>query len=344
MARPGAKKGVAVLSRAEGRGPPGRSPLLVIAGLPVATASPAAATIVNDRGVRWHAISVPFGRDDGAIYPDHRAVLELGRLVCEFAREAVPDPTGVPSPSRIALAYVPCDGSERLWDVFGHAVWPIRLAHPDWKGRGHWRHDIGTVNRLLGSATASAESEAVEGIRLRLEARRSDDPLLLPARNFHLDTERRLFDPFRDFMKGTLNIEEVGTDVRAERFAFNRLPHYYTRMGGAGKRFAFDDRRLVFAKSNHGQHGGRPMIERGAVVTPALLQRVLEARYRFGTPLEPEGFQHDVQREGDAVLNKERFDCVIRGERRLSGSHVNVFPSDVVTGGTEPRLHLGGRS
>lgn len=333
MTRKRDKKDVADLSRPERRGPPGRSPLLVIAGLPEATAAVAAATINNDADTRWRAIAVSFGRDEAAIYADLSAALELGRLACAFADQSAPDPEGIPTPSRIVVAYVPCQGSTRLWDVFGHAVWPVVLEHPDWPvdARRHWRYEIEPVNLLLRVAMAEAEAEPADGLRHRLEARRSDDPLLLPARNFHLDETRRLFGPFREFMAGSLGIDDVGAEVQAERFAFERLSAYYGRMGGRGKCFCVDARELVFAKSNHGQHGAYPMIERGAKVTSNLLQRVLEARYRFGTPLEPPGFQHDVQREGRTQLNKEMFDCVLRGHIPISGSHANVFPSDVVT-------------
>lgn len=333
MTRKRRKKDVADLSRPERRGPPGRSPLLVIAGFPEATAEIAAAAINGDADTRWRAIAVSFGRDDAAIYADLSATLELGRLACEFADQAAPDPEGIPTPSRIVVAYVPCAGSTRLWDVFGHAVWPVRLEHPDWPvdARRHWRHEIEAVNLLLRRARASVEAEPAEGVRERLETRRSDEPLLLPARNFHLDDAVRLFTPFREFMAGDLAIDQVGAGVHAERFAYERLPGYYSRMGGRGKRFCVDARDLVFAKSNHGQHGGQPMIARGARITSGLLQRVLEARFRFGTPLEPEGFQHDVQREGRTQLNGEMFDCVILGPVPISGSHANVFPSDVVT-------------
>jgi hypothetical protein len=333
MTRKRDKKNVADLSRPEGRGPPGRSPLLVIGGLPEATAMVAAATINNNPNTRWRAISVKFGRDDAAIYADLSATLELGRLTCAFADKAAPDPKGIPTPSRIVVAYVPCQGSTRLWDVFGHAVWPIVLTHPDWPvdARGHWRHEIEAVNLLLRAAMDPAEAEPADVLRQRLEARRSDDPLLLPARNFHLDEERRLFGRFREFMAGDLGIDQVEAGVHAERFAYERLPGYYARMGGRGKRFCVDARDLVFAKSNHGQHGAHPTIARDAKITSDLVQRVLEARYRFGTPLEPPGFQHDVQREGRTMLHNEMFDCVLRRHIAISGSHANVFPSDVVT-------------
>lgn len=331
------KKASGDLSRPERRGPPGPSPLLVIAGLPEATALPAAATINNDRDSRWRAVAGVFPKGDGGIYADDAAIVDLGRLTCAFASEGARDAHGVPTPSRIVVAYVAEAGFARLWDVFGHAVWPIPLHHPDWdwpKGR-HWRQEIETVNRLLKRAIGQAEEKAAEALRLRLEARRSDDVLLLPGRNFHLDAEQRLVDRFRSFMSDGLDVAGVEAGIRVERFPFERLAPYYIRMGGRGKRFAIDNRDIVFAKSNHGQHGGHHELPAGTDMTAPLLQRMLEARYRFGTPLEPEGFQHDAQREKGAQFTNEWFDCVIKGPVQLSGDHVNVYPSDVVTGAVQ---------
>ena len=108
-------------------------------------------------------------------------------------------------PSRIAVAYVDEPGFERLWNVFGHAVSPIPLRHPDWtwpKGR-HWRHEIETVNGVLRHALAAAEANVAEALRLRLEAHRAEEMVpLLPGRNFHLYPERRLVERFRSFMSG----------------------------------------------------------------------------------------------------------------------------------------------
>lgn len=330
----GRKKAVEELSRTEKRGPPGPSPLLVIAGLPEATALPAAATVNNDERSRWRAIAGAFSNRDAGVYADPAAILELGRLACAFAMEGARDVDGVPTPSRIAVSYVAEDGFERLWEVFGHAVWPIPLRHPDWtwpKGR-HWRHDIETVNRLLQRALMATESEEADALRLRLEARRRDDILLLPGRNFRVDAQHHLIDRFRAFMSNGLDVTGVEEGIRVEKFAYERLASFYNRMGGRGQRFAIDSRDIVFAKSNYGQDGGHHPIEAGAEISAPLIQRTLESRYRFGAPLEPPGFQHDAQRERGALFHHELFNCVTKGPIHVSGDHANIFPDDVVTG------------
>lgn len=328
------KKAAGALSRPEKRGSPGPTPLLVIAGLPEATALPAAATVNNDGHSRWRAIARAFTSRNEGIYAEAGAILELGRLACRFAIAGARDVDGIPTPSRIAVAYVESAGFNRLWDVFGHAVWPVPLRHPDWtwpKGQ-HWRHEIETVNAVLRHSLAAAEANAAETLRLRLEARRTGDVLLLPGRNFHLDTERRLVERFRSFMSGEIDVAGVEDGIRIEKFAYERLAEFYKRMGGRGKRFALDSRDIVFAKSNYGQDGGQHEIPASADLTATLLQRTLESRYRFGTPLEPPGFQHDAQREEGAQFAREPFDCVSKGGVKVSGDHANVFPNDVVTG------------
>lgn len=329
-----AKKAAEDRSRSEKRGAPGPTPLLVIAGLPEATALAAAATINNDVNLRWRAIATAFTNRDNSIYAEPRPILELGRLACGFAIADAYDADGIPSPSRIAVAYVDTPGFEQLWEVFGHAVWPIPLRHPDWtwpKGR-HWRNEIETVIRVMRQELAVIETNIAEEVRLRLEAHRSDDILLLPGRNFQIDPELRLIDRFRAFMSGQIDVAGVEEGVRIEKFPYERLAEFYKRMGGRGKRFALDRRDIVFPKSNYGQDGGQHDIPAGLEITATIVQRALESRYRFGTPLKPAGFQHDAQREGGAQFADEAFHCVNKGVVMMSGDHVNVFPNDVTTG------------
>src|SRR3546814_16220605 len=115
-------------------------------------------------------------------------------------------------PGLLAVAYVAQDWADALWRVFGHAVWPRPLVHPDWtypNGR-HWRHDIEVVNALLRRAVATMVVSPARDMQLRLEARRGDDPLLLPGRNFHLAGGERLVGRFRAFVAGRLTAGEVG--------------------------------------------------------------------------------------------------------------------------------------
>jgi hypothetical protein len=327
-----AKAAKPVLTREELRGPPGPSPLLVIAGLPAATAEAAARTVNNDAS-RWRAVAAAFPTRDGGLY-EAGPILNLAKMACNFAmaQAAAEDP--VPNPSRIVLAYVASDGAERLWDAFGYSVWPFALSHPDgdWRDGRHWRHDIDAINPLIQRALREVESEATDLIRLRLEAHRAEDVLLLPGRNFVLDDEERLADRFLRFMRNEADIPDIERGVRIERFPFTRLAPFFRRHGGAGKSFAIDTRELVFAKSNNGQDGGQHVIAREEVLSASRLRRELEGRFRFGTPLQPAGFQHDVQKERGALMKDIPMACMTKGDVLASGDHVNVFPSDVVTG------------
>ena len=330
------KKQEASLPRKQQRGPPGPSPLLVIAGLPQATAKIAAATVANNTGTRWRAVAGVFSNDDEAMYSSTSAITDLLVQTCAFSIIGAKDADGVTNPSRIAVAYVAANGSDRLWDGFGHAVWPILLVSPKNResahGR-HWRFDIEVVNLLLDRAIRSAKTDFAEEMRLRLEARRSDDVLLLPGRNFHLAQDDRLAAHYRAFMRGEMEIGQFEGEVRVERFAYERLRQFYDRAGGRGKRFAVDQRELVFAKSQHGQHGAHHDMDGSTRLTQTLLRSELEGRFRFGTPLEPPGFQHDVQREGGVRMVRERFDCAHKGPIEVTADHANVFANDVVTAG-----------
>ncbi|MBB3937214.1 hypothetical protein [Aureimonas phyllosphaerae] len=305
----------------------------MIAGLPESTASVAAATIRNRDGPRWSAVAGTFPTSDNAIYVE-RPILDLGILSSRFALREERDRNGVPTPSRIVVAYVHADGSDRLWDVFGHAVWPHALRIDDWGWRGgrHWRHDVEAVNRILRQALEEIAQGPAEAMRLRLEARRCDDALLLPGRNFQLDEGGHLSERFRAFMEGRSTLEEVERGIRSERFSFERLSKFYIRTGGTRKRFAVDRRNLVFAKANVGQDGGLVHLDADGKPDAPSLRHVLEGRYRFGTPLIDAGFQHDVQKADNQKLQRERFDCALKGEHFVSGDHANVFSSDVVTG------------
>ena len=316
-------------SRKKKRGAAGPAPLVVIAGLPEPTAKVAAQTINNDDQTRWRAVAGVFPQNDDAIYSE-RAITDLMIEVCAFAMKEARGAEDVRDPSRIVLAYVKARGSDSLWDGFGHSVWPIPLSYPARNlttGR-HWRFDIETANGLIRQAIAMAESEAVNSVRFRLESHRLYDSLLLPGRNFKLTKDEVLATRYREFLRGDFGVEAVDAEVKVQRFPFERLKRFYERTGGQKKSFAVDHRELVFAKAHVGQDGGQHPIESGVELTQKRLRRELEGRFRFGTPLEPAGFQHDVQWADGARLMRERFNCVDVGLVEVSGDHANIFGNE----------------
>lgn len=328
------KTKVKPVSRAKTRGAAGRAPLLVLAGLPDATAKAAANTINNDGATPWRATAVAFPEREPVYEIDSVADLAAQALAYAIERDLQVDE--FVDPTRIVLAYVDDDWTDPLWEGFGCAVWPVRMAHPNWEwpdGR-HWRFDIETVMAVVRQAIATAEAEAATGARLRLEAHRRDDPLLLPSRNFELADDAILQDRYIDLLRNGVapaDIAALDDEVKRRKFPFERLRKFYSRMGGQNLSFAFDQRGLVFAKANVGQDGGHHDIPVDEDLTAERLRRELEGRFRFGTPLRPAGFQHDVQKEFDAPLVRERMHHVDRGAVDVSGDHANVFASDVIT-------------
>ncbi|WP_296176120.1 hypothetical protein [uncultured Brevundimonas sp.] len=324
------------VSRAKTRGVAGRAPLLVLAGLPQATAGAAANTINNDGKTPWRATAVAFP-DRDPVY-DVAAVEELAAQVLAYARENYQGEEDPVNPTRIALAYVDDEWTQPLWEVFGSAVFPVRMTDPGWEwpdGRP-WRFDTDAVHAAVNRARIGAESEEVTATRLRLEAHRRDDPLLLPARNFELARDAMLHDRFLALLESGIapaDIAAIDEDVESRKFPFKHLPKFYAKTGGQNKSFAIDRRDLVFAKAHVGQDGGLHDIPADAEedLTAARLRRELESRFRFGTPLQPPGFQHDVQREFGAPLVRERMFCIDRGPVNVFGDHANVFGSDMIT-------------
>lgn len=305
-------------------------PLLVVAGLPERVITAAIKTVEREREP-WRVIARTFPEADAEIYARENSILELLRETCVFAevqRSKTEKP--IPAPSRIVLAYVAAPGSARLISAFGHSVYPVQLNVQDWhwpRGK-HWRHQIELVVGQLKHAITLAESPAIHDLKLRLEARRKDDVLLLPGRNFHINGGR-LQQRFREMLLGNLMLEEVERDIETRRFPFEALSDFYARVGGQNKSFAVDARGLVFAISERAFHGNTWTIEPTVNYSENDLRLILEGLYRFGMAI-PSGFQHDVQWEGQRNLNQEIFDCSKDGVKDISGTHANVYGNDVV--------------
>jgi hypothetical protein len=277
-------------------------------------------------------VAISFSKDD-EIYTQN-ALADLMGHVCKFAIEAAQGEDGVVNPSRIVLVFVNSGNTDALWNAFGHSVIgvPLEDAEWNWQGGKHWRFDSPATIARVRKALAHAESESLNATRFRLEAHRLGDPLLLPGRNFVLPGGEVLAARYRDFLGGSRSIDQIDEEVPSKKFRFDELRRFYSKMGGKNHLFAFDARGLVFAKGRIAQDGAHHLIPEGETLTIARLRRELEGRFRFGSPLQPPGFQHDVQLPDGKLMEHEAFMCTDNGPVTVSGDHTNIYGNDVVRG------------
>jgi len=299
--------------------------------LPLATANPAAATLQN-RLSGWRVKAFPFAENDGTMYSDGRATLSLLRDACDFAEVQRDKSSGstVPRPSRILLCYVDSPTSNDLLTAFGFSTFPVPVdAKSDWKSGKSWRFNIDTVVPAFMKAIEGTNEGTAKDVRLRIEAKRPDEVLLLPSRNYILPDKGYLSTQFEAAVYGRLGWPEVGAGLASKKYTKENLGRFYARVGGNRKHFHVDDRGLVFANSSHGLHGPTRQLQPEVKVPAEDLRRLLEGLYRFGTPVLS-GFQHDVQYERNKDLANEPFECSEVGTINVSGTHANLYTNDVV--------------
>lgn len=302
------------------------APLVIVTGVSGALAASVVGAI-EKQTPPWRAVCRPFAEKDGGLYAQDTAIIESMRAAFEFAKHRrSPEGKAVPEPNRAVLAYVDDPSAGRLLDAFGHSVLPMKLADDrwEWPGGRHWRHYPETLLTLIKQALAAADSPEMMSLHLRLQARRNDDALMLPGRNYHAGGDR-LAAHYRAWLDNPTNTaSDIEAVVETRRFKFEELEEFYKRTQGRNKSFAYDDRGLVFAKSEYGQHGRVWELPSETPDVPILRQK-LESLFRFGTPI-PEGFQHDVQWTDGKLLANQIFDCAEAGPKAFSGSHANVYP------------------
>jgi hypothetical protein len=304
-------------------------PLLIIAGLPKLTARVAASSIESACSP-WQAIAIPFA-DSDEIYTDS-AVQQLMVEVCTFAQQQRNNSSKnkIPAPSRIILCYVDKGSVQKLLSSFGFACYPtkIKVDNWNWLDGKHWRFHIETVVSALKGLINASNDGVMKSVRLRLEARSASDPLLLPPRNFLINSGLKLESIFSEAVR-TEEFDIIDQSINIKRCNKENLKEFFSRTGGSKKDFAIDSRSLVYATSSRGQHGAVRAKDDVSKTPQIELRLLLESLYRFGTPL-PSGFQHDAQFEYSRLLDREQFECSAKGMIEVSGTHANVYPDDVV--------------
>jgi hypothetical protein len=106
------------------------------------------------------------------------------------------------------------------------------------------------------------------------------------------------------------------------------LPRHITRRHNRRK-LLVDTRGIVFPRSLTGEDHGLVRWADPSDEKESLLS--LRGLYRFGMPWAM-GAHHDAQYPGGRRLEEEPFLCARQGPILATGTHVNIYPNDVVLG------------
>lgn len=310
--------------------------LAILGGFPM-TAVKTLSEAIKAELTDFDTVFVPFSTQRGQAFRRGGAIEQLvsavvGTLTTAQGKARQQGSGPPPPPRRLLLVYPRRPGVEDLLAAFGAAPLAIPIPWPvEWENRMPGRdYVLDEVSPTVMAALKGINDPEGFARRIwtRIEALNPADPLLLPGRNFVLQSGRDLAAALADLRRGDgdpLAFNEAFAG--AVRYPSEALEEFYARTGGKNRRFATDNRGRVFASPRHGGfHGSVRAAEAGD--SRAGL-RVLESLFRFGSRL-PAGFQHDVQWPYSRRLEKEPFACSERGQILVSGSHANVYPNDVV--------------
>jgi hypothetical protein len=233
-------------------------------------------------------------------------------------------------PRRITLFYVPSGDDRQLLEAFDFFVFPVPLRDlAKFDDRGHqFRHQRNACEDAIRKGLENYTREFLGIVQQRVESRKSSEPLLLPAINFHIKADRALH-PFRELTRGARTWEKALPEgISPEIFDSKRLPDFLREQ--ESQVIYQDSRDIVFPCARASEaHGGYEFDHNAKV---EILRDLLQSTYRFGASLPP-GFHHDAQFEGGRHLKATIFDCSRNGQISVTATHANIYPNDYVRPG-----------
>lgn len=302
--------------------------LFLLAGLPHPLHSRIEEFFQNVAGIHAKVIATPSPSYGGLLYRE-KTVQALLTAGAQFAVRRLKNRSDDQTvrPRRIALFYVPAEDDEVLLRAFDFFVFPIPLRDLAAFDGGAYqrRHKREACEAAIREGMEVYARDLIGLLQRRIESRKSNEPLLLPPANFHLD-DKRLQHAFCELTRGIRAwANAIPETVIAQMFDRHTLPDF---LDHNERQLIFrDSRKVVFPCARPAEFHGAQEISPAAQVP--VLREVLRTTYRFGTSL-PQGFHHDAQFEGGRHFNQTRFDCSRNGELSVTASHVNIYPNDYV--------------
>ena len=298
-------------------------PLYIVAGLPQPVSQNAVASLRKSHDLPPALYIQAASKRNGPIY-DRDSVLALLKATCEEIRRSDEDTQSLIQPRRIILLYIPDHTSHVLLDGFGLACFPIPIEVEDEKAHLlRKKTDFATqsLKKIIGSPIDKLQIAEIE-----ISSKFRKTALLLPANNFiEESTGTPIGDWFRCLMNGTEDWEHAQARLYLSKLTRDDLPRITARRIWA----YVDKRNLCFLPAEAREMHG--IIREGAFSEDtASLRHLLNGKYRFGFPINNDGFHYDVQLKGGASLSRISFTCAINGSVSTKEAYVNIYPNDFI--------------
>lgn len=244
-------------------------------------------------------------------------------------------PSSDPTPAGLFLLFVPTPDHADLLDRFDFCAYPFALT-----GLAE-RNETGTMRRHSFDGTKAELERLLRGnpssrmgfntLKERISRQCNDEELLLPPRNFVIEEEteeserRILASDFKKYRNGECSWSDRMSNLELVRVDHEEIAHLAY---GRKLNLYRDARGLYFRLSEPNEHHGAVReMEADASVRDLLL--MMKSLYRFGAPL-PSGLHHDIQFRRGVTINGVKFNCARDDTVSRSGTHVPVYPNDVV--------------
>ena len=300
------------------------APLYIIAGFPAPLSQAIISSLKKGDKLKQGLYVQAASRKSGPLYQEASTNALLRETWAEIRRY---EENGLKriEPSRLVLLYVPDPSARILLDAFGFSCFPIPIQVES-EQRHLLRRNPNFATQTLKHLVKHIPKENILMLEREISGRMRKTLLLLPPKNF-IDPNNH--QPLKQWFLDVIN-DPLELQVVSQRLTLTPLTNEdVSRLkGGRGRAFV-DNRNLCFLPADvHQEHGRLRTLEKE--LPPETIRHWLNGKFRFGIPINGEGFHYDVQKVGKGDLKGVQFECEIQGAVQTENTHINIYPNDFV--------------
>ena len=300
------------------------APLFIIAGFPAPLSQIITSSLKRDSNLK-HAFYVQAASSrNGPLYEDSSANALLQETWAQIRRQDESNPKQI-EPSRLILLYVPDPSASTLLDAFGFSCFPIPIQVEP-KNRHLLRKDPNFSAQILKQLVKQVPSNIIRLVEEEISYKMRKTLFLLPPNNFIEPNNRQ---SIRQWFVDILNDPEEWHLV-SQRLSLTPLTNdQVSGLRGKRGRAFVDSRNLCFLPADAREEHGRLRVPREGQ-GPEVIRHWLNGKFRFGIPINGEGFHYDVQKIGGGNLRSLQFECEVQGKIQTENSYINIYPNDFI--------------